>query len=74
MYLLYLLFLNPSELHQPWPWNTGFWVSLFLMAPLKELRKLGVKLDVAEQTAKDARSKGHATTGAMTLAFERNRV
>lgn len=32
---------------------------------LEELRKLAVKLDVAEQTAKDARSQGHATTGAM---------
>lgn len=32
---------------------------------LEELRKLAVKLEVAEQTAKDARSQGHATTGAM---------
>lgn len=31
----------------------------------QELRKLAVKFDVADQAAKDARSRGRATTGAM---------
>jgi len=42
----------------------GKWEPVVLDS-LEELRKLAVKLDVAEQTAKDARSQGHATTGAM---------
>ena len=36
----------------------------------EELRKLAVKLEVAEQTAKEARSQGHATTGTMPLGLK----
>lgn len=37
---------------------------------LEELRKLAVKFDVADQAAKDARSRGRATTGAMIRCLQ----